>query len=154
REQVYLARANGSQLRPVAGAVSAPSQDAGAMSFSPDGRFLLVPRVLRTTGPAAYRPELLLADVARAQAHRLTASCGYSVSWSPHGRRVACAGTATSRVAVYDRAGRRRLSLAGASAAWSRAGLAVADRHGVTLLGEDGRRLHRYAGVFGAWSAD
>src|SRR5262249_47188069 len=43
-QQVYLARPDGSRLRAVAGAVNPSDQSPGAMSFSPDGRFLLVPR--------------------------------------------------------------------------------------------------------------
>jgi Tol biopolymer transport system component len=149
-QQLYLARTDGSRVRPIAGSGQSSDQFLEPPVFSPDGRTLTFARVTRV-GAASERYDVLRADVASARAQRIFSRCTLPEP-SPYNLLVACR-PGRGRIEVHDAAGRRILRTPGVRELWSRSGLAVGSEHGyVTLYDTQGKQRHRYSGTLAGWS--
>ena len=146
REQAYLARPDGSRLRPIRGAVADASEVQYAGEFSADGRTLLLVRARSAT-----RTDAVLVDVATATAHLVAGRCD-SALLSPDGRLVAC--RQQGRTVVLGRDGRVRFRALGEPAAWTPTGLVLTLPDETRVVSSEGRRLHRYPWQYLDASAD
>jgi Tol biopolymer transport system component len=153
---VYLARSDGSDLRPVPGATLKDGPGSGELLFSPDGQRLLL--------SSGRLPSLELAfaifDLKTGVARRYISRCEAPPSWSPDGQLLACltapgAGNVGKTVSVVDVTGRLRFSVPGTSPVWSAGGLlAVTDGKQTRVLTQSGTPVARLVGAAEGWSPD
>jgi Tol biopolymer transport system component len=137
RPRVLVVPLQGGRRRTIAGHVFDPAPES--VTFSPDGRYLVVPGLHRPAGLYAY-------DLQRRRARQFVAgpvAPRSAVSWSPDGRRVAFDRDGGGIVEVdLRRRAAHLITRDGAGAAWSPDGrwIAFSTARGVVAkrCGEDG----------------